>query len=88
MTDLDQHFVFMNNKKMYRTSAISGIMLGVAIVFVVLLISTKKFHVALLATLSILCVLVSIIGSVLMMGFTLGTNKAILISAMLPYVWT
>ena len=80
MTDLDQKFVFMNNQKIYRTSAISGSMLGVAIAFFVLLISTRTLYVALFATLSIFCVLISVIGSVTMMGWTLGTNEAILIS--------
>lgn len=80
MTDLDQKFVFMNNQMIYRTSAVSGSMLGVLIAFFVLLISTRRLHIAFFATLSILCVLVSVIGSVTMMGWTLGTNEAILIS--------
>merc|ERR550539_1966322 len=46
MTDLDQKFVFMNNQRLYRTSAVSG----------------------------------SMIGSVTMLGWTLGTIEAILIS--------
>lgn len=80
MTDLDQKFIFMNNQNIYRTSAISGSMLGVGIAFIVLLVSTRKFHIAFFATISIFSVLVGVIGSVTMMGWTLGTNEAILVS--------
>ena len=80
MTDLDQKFIFMNNQKIYRTSAISGSMFGVAIAFTVLLVSTKKLHIAFFATVSIFSVLVGVMGTVSMMGWTLGTNEAILVS--------
>ena len=80
MTDLDQKFIFMNNQKIYRTSAISGSLLGVGIAFVVLLLSTGMFHIAFFATLSIASVLFSVLGSVTMMGWTIGTNEAILVS--------
>jgi hypothetical protein len=80
ITDLDQKFVFMNNQRIYRTSAVSGSMVGVLIAFIVLLLSTRKLHIAFFATISIFSVLVSVIGSTTMMGWTLGTNEAILIS--------
>ena len=80
MTDLDQKFVFMNNQSIYRKSAVLGSMLGVVIAFVVLLVSTKKFHIALFASTSILLVLISVIGSITILGWTLGTIEAILIS--------
>lgn len=80
VTDLDQKFIFMNNQKIYRTSAVSGSMIGVLIAFIVLLVSTRKFHIAFFATVSIFSVLLSVIGSTTMMGWTLGTNEAILIS--------
>ncbi len=80
MTDLDQKFVFMNNQRIYRTSAVTGSMVGVAFAFVVVFISTLKVHLALFATLSILAVLLGVIGSVTMLGWTLGTIEAILIS--------
>ena len=80
MTDLDQKFVFMNNQYIYRTSAVRGSMVGVMFGFIVLFASTRKFHLALFATLSILSVLLGVIGSVTMLGWTLGTIEAILIS--------
>lgn len=80
MTDLDQKFVFMNNQSIYRTSAISGSMVGVIVAFVVLFVSTRKLHLALFATLSILAVLIGVIGSVTMLGWTLGVIEAIMIS--------
>jgi len=44
MTDLDSKFVFMNNQAIYVRSAIQSSLLGVAIAFVVLIISTRVFH--------------------------------------------
>jgi len=80
MTDLDQKFVFMNNQRIYRTTAISGSMIGVLVAFIVLFVSTRKLHLSLFATLCILSVLVGVIGSATMLGWTLGTIEAILIS--------
>merc|ERR1712038_1401274 len=69
-----------NNQRIYRTSAVSGSMIGVTVAFVVVFISTRKVHLALFATLSILAVRLGVIGSVTMLGWTLGTIEAILIS--------
>lgn len=80
MTDLDQKFVAMHNQRIYRVSAVTGSMVGIATAFVVLFVSTRKLHIALFATISILCVLVGVIGSTTMLGWTLGTIEAILIS--------
>jgi hypothetical protein len=44
MTDLDNKFVFMNNQVLYVQSAIQNSVLGVAIAFVILLISTRVLH--------------------------------------------
>jgi len=80
MTDLDQKFVFMNNQKIYVTSAIQSSFLGVAIAFMVLLVSTRVLHIAAFATFTIVCVLVSVTGSIVMVGWSLGSIEAILIS--------
>lgn len=80
MTDLDQVFIFMNNQRIYRTSGILGSMLGVLIAFGVLFIATQKLHITVFATGTILCVLISVVGSVTMLGWTLGVIEAILIS--------
>jgi len=80
MTDLDQKFVFMNNQRVYRTSALSSSMIGVAFSFIVIFASTRRLHLSLFAALSILCVLVSVIGTTTMLGWTLGTTEAVLIS--------
>merc|ERR1711966_22608 len=53
MTDLDDKFTFMNNQVIYQRSAIQSSCLGVAIAFGVLLISTRVFHLAFFASLSI-----------------------------------
>ncbi|GMH55303.1 hypothetical protein TrLO_g5119 [Triparma laevis f. longispina] len=80
MTDIDQKYIIMNNQKIFRTSAVSGAMIGCAIAFVVILVSTLNVFVAAFATLSILCVLVSVVGAVTIAGWTLGTITSILIS--------
>lgn len=80
MTDLDQKFIFMNNQRIYRTSAFSGSMLGVAIAFVVIFISTRKLHISLFSTITILCILVGVVGSMTFLGWELGSIEAILIS--------
>jgi len=80
MTDLEQKFIFMNNQKIYRESAVSGAAIGVAISFLVLLLATRSPLLAVLSTVSILCTIMSVIGAVVMLGWTLGTVEAILIS--------
>merc|ERR1712003_193646 len=80
MTDLDQKFVFMNNQRIYVRSALSSSFLGVAIAFTVLLVSTRVLHIAGFATCSIICVLLSVTGSIVMIGWSLGSIEAILIS--------
>jgi predicted RND superfamily exporter protein len=79
MTDLDEKFVFMNNQGIYVRSAIQSAILGVCIAFVVLLISTRVFHIALFASLSIISVLVSVTGTMVMLGWQLGSIESILI---------
>ena len=80
MTDLDEKFVFMNNQNIYVQSAIQSSCLGVAIAFIVLLISTHVFHIAFFASMSIICVLVSVVGIMVMLGWSLGSIESILIA--------
>jgi len=79
MTDTNTKFVFMNNQSIYKKSALQSSMLGLTIAFIVLLISTRVFHIAFFATLSIVCVLVSVIGTMVMLEWTLGSIESILI---------
>mmetsp|Transcript_12602 Transcript_12602/g.15331 ORF Transcript_12602/g.15331 Transcript_12602/m.15331 type:complete len:908 (-) Transcript_12602:179-2902(-) len=80
MTDLDQKFIFMNTQSIYVRSAVQSSVLGVFIAFAVLLMSTRVFHIALFASLSIMSVLLSIIGTMVVLGWSLGSIEAILIS--------
>jgi hypothetical protein len=59
MTDLAGKFVFMNNQAIYRESSIRGSLIGVAIAFLVLLMCTGSILLAVCATTSILCTLMS-----------------------------
>jgi len=79
MTDLDNKFVFMNNQVLYVQSALQNSILGVAIAFVVLLISTRVLHIAFFASLSILAVLISVVGTMVMLGWFLGSIESTLI---------
>mmetsp|Transcript_29797 Transcript_29797/g.54761 ORF Transcript_29797/g.54761 Transcript_29797/m.54761 type:complete len:1140 (-) Transcript_29797:156-3575(-) len=79
MTDLDGIFVFMNNQSIYVRSAIQSAVLGVAIAFGVLLISTRVFHLALFASITIMSVLASVVGTMVMLGWTLGSIESTLI---------
>jgi len=80
MTDLDQRFITMNNQRVYRTSALQGSLVGVVFSFIVLFASTRKIHVSAFATIAILCVIASVVGTLTMLGYTLGTIEAILLS--------
>lgn len=80
MTDLSQKFVFMNNQRIYVRTALQSSIFGVAIAFTVLLISTGVLHIAYFATLSIVGVLISVVGTTVMLGWSLGTIESILIS--------
>jgi len=80
MTDLDSKFAFMNNQAIYVRTAIQGACLGVGIAFIVLLIATRVFHIAFFASLNIICVLVSVTGTMVMLGWNLGSIESILIS--------
>ena len=80
MTDLDGKFVYMHNQFIYRTSALRGALIGVAIAFAVIFVSTWSLLMATASTLCILATLVSVVGLVTMRGWELGTVEAILIS--------
>ena len=80
MTDLNGKFVFMNTQKVYRTSSLSGALIGVAIALAVLILCTQDFMLSVLATISILATLVSVIGFCTMVGWELGSIEAILIT--------
>lgn len=79
MTDLDEKFVFMNNQAIYANSAITSAAYGVAIAFIVLLMSTRVFHLAFFSALTIMSVLVSVVGVMVMLGWQLGSIEATLI---------
>eukprot|EP00980_Cylindrotheca_fusiformis_P007084 scaffold1482_cov120-Cylindrotheca_fusiformis.AAC.26 len=79
VTDLDEKFVFMNNQAIYVRSAVQSSALGVGIAFVVLLISTRVFHLAFFASLCIISVLISVVGTMVMLGWDLGSVESILI---------
>jgi predicted RND superfamily exporter protein len=80
MTELSGKFTFMNNQKIYRTSSVTGALIGIAIAFGVLILCTWSLVISVLSTISILCTFMSVIGLMSMMGYTLGTTESILIT--------
>jgi len=80
MTDLEQKFIFMNNQRIYVRTAFQSAIVGISIAFFVLLLATRVFHIALLASLIIASVLVSVIGMMVMLGWQLGSIESILIA--------
>merc|ERR1712003_60420 len=80
MTDLEQKFIFMNNQRLYVKTATQSAIVGVAIAFVVLLLATRVLHIALFASLIIASVLVSVVGTMVLLGWQLGSIESILIA--------
>jgi protein dispatched 1 len=85
MTDLAQVFIFMNNQSIYESSALQSCLLGIGLAFAVLLVSTRVFHIALFATISITCVLISVTGTMVLIGMKLGTIESVLISIVVGF---
>jgi predicted RND superfamily exporter protein len=79
VTDLDGIFVFMNNQAIYVRTAVQASILGICIAFTVLLLATRVLHIAFFASLSIASVLVSVTGTMVMLGWNLGSIESILI---------
>ena len=79
MTDLDQIFLFMNNQAIFVQTASQSSILGVVIAFLVLLLTTRVFHIAFFTSVSIGCVLVSVVGNMVLQGWQLGAIESILI---------
>lgn len=80
MTDLDQKWMFMHSQKIYVRSAIGSAILGIAIAFTVLLLTTKVLHIAAFAAISITCTLSSMTGAMVINGWTIGPLESILIT--------
>jgi predicted RND superfamily exporter protein len=83
--DLDGKFVFMNNQAIYRKSAVSGSIMGIRVAAFVILFSTWSLLTSTIATMSIFCVTISVVGLTTMMGWTLGTIQSILITILADF---
>merc|ERR1712157_99152 len=68
-----------NNQNIYVRSAIQSSILGIVIAFLVLFMSTRVLHLALFASISITCVLLSVVGMMVILGWTLGSIESTLI---------
>lgn len=79
MTDLDRKFVFMNNQAIYAKAALNNSLLGIAIAFGAILLKTYVFHLAMFTSITIACVLISVVGIMVVLGWELGTMESILV---------
>jgi hypothetical protein len=70
-------WIYMVLQELYVTMALTGIGIGLAIAFVVLLLATRNLITATLCIITIGCVLVCVMGSTVAMGWQLGSVEAL-----------
>lgn len=70
-------WVFMHTQTIYIRSAITGMVVGSAIAFTVLLVATRSLTMAGLATLTIVCILSTVAALMFLWGWELGTIESI-----------
>jgi predicted RND superfamily exporter protein len=70
-------WIYMVVQELYVSMALSGIGIGLAIAFVVLLLSTHNLIITILCIITICCVLICVVGSTVAMGWQLGSVEAL-----------
>ena len=70
-------WVFMELQTLYQRLAITGMSLGLTVAFVVLLLATRNLIVAALATLTITMCIMTVLGTIQMMGWKLGFSECL-----------
>ena len=69
------HFIFV--RKILVEEALEGIMLSLVLAFVILIFATTNVLIAFYATLTILCIVISTVGAVVLLGWKLGVLESI-----------
>ena len=67
----------MELQTLYQRLAITGMSLGLTVAFVVLLLATRNLIVAALATLTITMCIMTVLGTIQMMGWKLGFSECL-----------
>merc|ERR1712224_587841 len=70
-------WVWMHTQTVFVSSALTGMITGTVLAFVVVLFATRQILVAFASVLTILGVLVSVLGSMVALGWELGTIESI-----------
>merc|ERR1711977_393785 len=70
-------WVWMHTQTVFVSSALTGMITGTVLAFVVVLFATQQILVAFASVLTILGVLVSVLGSMVALGWELGTIESI-----------
>lgn len=79
-TDLDLKYVNMNSQLVFYRSAFEGMMIGVAIAFVAISLSTWNILIAFWAVISICFTISSILAILVFLGYQIGSTESIIIS--------
>lgn len=70
-------WVWMHTQSVFVRSALTGALFGVCLAFVVLLCATMNIVVALLSTVTIACILGTVLALMVMLGWELGTIESV-----------
>lgn len=70
-------WVFMELQTLFQKLAVTGMSLGLTVAFVVLLVATRNLIVAALSTLTITMCLLTVLGTIQMMGWKLGFSECL-----------
>ena len=62
------------------SSALTGIIVGLAFALPILIIATHNFIVGLMATINIVCITVTVIGFIPLMGWKLGVSNSVVVT--------
>mmetsp|Transcript_18887 Transcript_18887/g.21142 ORF Transcript_18887/g.21142 Transcript_18887/m.21142 type:complete len:303 (-) Transcript_18887:312-1220(-) len=79
------YWAYLATEKEFVNGAISGTLISMLFAFIILLISTLNIIMAIFATVSISCIVVSVIALMEILGWTLGTIESIAIVILIGF---
>jgi len=81
----ESHWGFLPTQKEFVDGAIQGTLIAISFAFIVLMISTLNIISAIFATISIACIVMSVIALMEIVGWTLGTIESIAIVILIGF---
>merc|ERR1711907_423546 len=73
-------WVWMHTQTVFVSSAVAGMITGAALAFVVVLLATQQILVAFASVFTIVGILTSVLGSMVALGWELGTSESICVT--------